>query len=62
MAFALVSFDIAVDGYLSPQNVTKLGTFGEIEFEPPEDEYIPNMSERALKLLIEQFDADTIFD
>ena len=61
MAFSLVSFDIAVDGYLSPQNVTKLGTFGEIEFEPPTSNYIPNHSEAALKLLAEQFDSDTIF-
>ncbi len=62
MAFALDSLHIAVDGFLYPSNVAKLSTFGEVEFIPPTSDYIPNHAEIALKLLIEQFDADTIFE
>jgi hypothetical protein len=61
MAFELNSFHIAVDGYLSPHSISKFATFGEVEFDVPTDTYIPNVAEMALKLLVEQFKAGTIF-
>lgn len=60
-AVTVVSFDIAVDGNLSPHSVSKIATFGELEFDVPSSQYIPNHAERALKLLVEQFDADVNF-
>ena len=56
----LDAFSIAVDGDTVDLDVSLIATFGEMSFEVPDPDYIPNHSERALKLLIEQFDADTV--
>lgn len=53
---------VAVNGFFYPLNVAKIATFGEIEFDLPITEYIPDHARRALKLLIEQFDGDVNFD